>query len=450
MPQQAKLPPQDLEAEMSVLGAVMLDTHAIVRVADALEPADFYAPAHRTIYEVIRSLFAKGEPIDALTVTAELKQRGKLEAVGGSDYLADLIEHVPTSAHVERYARIVHEHRVRRDLMTASAEISERAMGEQSFDKLIDSVEQRIFALSQQSRTARFVHLKEELPLAYERVEKLHAGDKEGRLRGIPTGFDGLDNLLSGFQESDLIILGARPSVGKTALSLDFARNAALRGKKVGICSLEMSSEQIVDRIIAAQAQIPLWRIRTGRLNDDDFALIQHALGELSDTPLYIEDSPSPNMIHLRSLARKLQLEHGLDLLIIDYIQLIMPMSGSDNMVQQMTEISRGLKSLARELKTPVLALSQLSRAVEQRGDKPRLSDLRESGSIEQDADVVMLLHRRKHGASDDDVDDEEQNQIEVNIAKHRNGPLGLVKLYFDAEKVSFRTIDTHHMDTNF
>ncbi len=453
MPQKnTKLPPQDLEAEMSVLGALMLDNKAILKVADVLEPADFYLPAHRKIYETMTSLFGKGEPIDALTVTAALRRRKQLKAVGGEQYVSDLIENVPTSAHVERYAAIVHEERVRRDLITASAEISEQSLTEQSFDKLLDEVEQRIFGLSQASRVQKFIHLRDELPVAYERFEKLHAGDKEGRLRGVPSGFRALDNILSGFQQSDLVIIGARPSFGKTSLALDIARNAALRNKTVGFFSLEMSTDQIVDRIVASQAQVSLWRLRTGNISDEtEFALIQHALGELSDVPLFIEDTASPTMLHLRSMARKLQLEHGLDLLLIDYIQLIMPGGRSDNMVQQMTEISRNLKALARELKIPVIAISQLSRAVEQREGKiPRLSDLRESGSIEQDSDVVLFLYRKDRGTLDSEIADDDRNQVEVIVAKHRNGPIGSVKLYFDPEKVTFRTIDTQQSEENF
>jgi len=427
----------------------MLDNKAIVKVADILEPADFYTPAHQKLYECIVSLFEEGKAIDALTVTAELKKRKQLKSIGGDQYIADLMESVPTSAHVENYAVIVHEQRVRRDLISASSEISEQALGEQNFNRLIDAVEQKIFSLSQRSRIQKFIHLKEELPTAYDRLEKLHAGDKEGRLRGVPTGFTQLDNLLSGLQRSDLIILGARPSYGKTALALDIARNAALHNKAVGVFSIEMSTEQIVDRIIASQAQIPLWRLRTGRIEDEtEFALIQHALGELSSIPLFIEDTPSPTTLHIRSMARKLQLEHGLDLLIIDYIQLIIPSTSNDSMVQQMTEISRGLKSLARELNIPVLALSQLSRAVEQRESKiPRLSDLRESGSLEQDSDVVMFLYR-KDRTSDTELDENEKNNVEVIISKHRNGPLGSAKLYFDPEKVSFRNIDSYHTET--
>ncbi len=440
-----KLPPQDLEAEISVLGALMLDKNAIVRVSDILTPPDFYHPAHQKIYETILGLFESGKPIDVLTVSTRLKEKKLLKEIGGMDCLTDLINNVPTSAHIEQYANTVKEKRVRRNLISASSEINEQALDQESFDTLLDTVEKKIFTISQQSRTQKFIQLKDELPLAYDRLETLHRGGKDGKLRGVPSGFDGLDTLLSGFQKSDFIILGARPSFGKTSLALDVARYAALKGNAVGVFSLEMSAEQVVDRIIASQSQVPLWRLRTGKINDEvEFTLIQRALSELSNIPLFIEDSASPTILHIRSMARKLQLEHGLDLLIVDYIQLIIPRTQSDSMVQRMTEISHGLKSLARELNVPILAVSQLSRAVEQRETKiPRLSDLRESGSLEQDADVVIMLYRKDR--ENINTPDEEKNIVEVIVQKHRNGPLGSVKLRFDPEKVAFHSIDTIH-----
>lgn len=442
-----KLPPQDIDSEISVLGSLMLDKNAIVKVTDILEPADFYHPAHQKIYEVILELFEKNKPIDLLTVSNRLKEKKLIKKIGGIEYLTELINKVPTSAHIEHYASVVREKRIRRELINASSEINEQAVEKEDFDDLIDEVEKRIFTISQQSRVQKFLHIKEGLPEAYERLERLHQGDAEGRLRGIPTGFEKLDEILSGLQRSDFIILGARPSVGKTSLALDIARNAALKGKTVGIFSLEMSSEQIIDRLIAAQAQMPLWRLRTGRINDEiEFALIQQALDELSRAPLFVEDTPSPNILHIRSMARKLQIEHGLDLLIIDYLQLIQPRTANDSMVQQVTEISRGLKSLARELKVPLLAVSQLSRAVDQREVKiPRLSDLRESGSLEQDADVVLFLYRKDRDRLD--VAEKDKDIVDLIVAKHRNGPLGSIKLKFDPEKVTFRSIDIHRQE---
>jgi replicative DNA helicase len=442
-----KIPPQDLDAERSVLGALLLDKNAVIKVADFLTPGDFYHPGHRKIYECILDLFEKGQPIDILTVSHELKGKKTFKEIGGTDYLTELVASVPTSAHATEYANIVKEKCVRRDLIAASSEINENAMDQRNFDELIDSVEQRVFAISQRSRPQRFVHIREELPGAYERIERLHNGE-QGGLRGVPTYFSELDRLISGLQPSDLIILGARPSFGKTAFALDVARQAALKGKSVGIFSLEMSRDQIIDRLISAQAQVPLWHLRTGQLKNDEleFSMIQQALDELSKASLYIDDTPSPNVLQLRSMARRLQIEGALDLIIIDYLQLIQPRTGSDNIVQQVTEISRGLKGLARELKVPVLALSQLSRAVDQREVKiPRLSDLRESGSLEQDADLVFFLYRKDRDRID--VPEDQQNIVDLIVAKHRNGPLGTVQFRFDAERVSFKQIDSRHME---
>ncbi len=441
-----KIPPQDEEAEVSVLGSIMLDKDAMLKVVDIISAADFYNPAHQKIYEVALELFAKGEPIDALTVTSRLKGKKLLQKIGGASYVTEIIERVPTSAHVAHYANIVKEKKVRRDFASASSEIHEQAFSEEKFEEMIDSIEKRVFSISQLSKPQKFTHVKEELASAYERMERLHRGD--GALRGVPTGFTGLDNILSGLQKSDLVLLGARPSFGKTSLALDMARQAAFKGHSVGVFSLEMSREQIVDRLIASQANVPLWRLRTGRLHDElEFELVRNSLDELAKISLYVDDTPSPNILQMRSMARRLQLEHGLDLLVIDYLQLIQPRTGSDNMVQQVTEISRGLKSLARELSIPILALSQLSRAVDQRDVKiPRLADLRESGSLEQDADVVLFLYRKDRDKLE--VVEEEQNMVEVIIAKHRNGPLGSVKLRFDPERVSFRNVDTVHAMT--
>ena len=443
---QFKVPPQDLDAEVSVLGSLMLDKNAIIHVTDILSPYDFYHPAHQKIYEVILELFERGEPIDILTVAHKLKGKKTFKDVGGTDYLTELVSRVPTSAHIEQYATIVKEKRVRREIINASSVINEQAFEHADFESLIDQVEQKIFGISQRSRPQKFAHIKEGLPEAYERLEKLHQGDKNS-LRGVPTHFTKLDNLLSGLQRSDLIILGARPSTGKTAFALDIARQTALSGHAVGIFSVEMSRDQIIDRFIASQAQIPLWRLRSGRLNDElEFALVQQALDELSKAPIFIDDSSSPTILQMRSIARRLQLEHKLDLLIVDYIQLIRPNTSSDNVVAQVSEISRGLKSLARELNIPVLALSQLSRDIEKRDSKlPRLSDLRESGSLEQDADVVMFLSRDMGERSD--LPEDGQGIVKVFVAKHRNGPTGKVELYFHPERLRFTSLDRKHDD---
>jgi len=440
-----KLPPQDIDAEKSVLGALMLESNAIVKVADILLPKDFYKPEHQIIFQAILELFEKSKPIDILSVTSRLKEKKQLKDIGGSSYLTDLVNSVPTTAHINHYANLIKKKSVFRELIAVSSEINEKAfLTDQEADEFLDEVERKIFAISQESTISHFSHIKEDLKEAYERIEKLHQGER--KVRGVSTGFEELDNLLSGFQKSDLIVLGARPSLGKTAFALDIARNVAVKeNSPVGFFSLEMSREQIVDRLIAAEAQVPLWKLRTGRLTDDiEFEMIQEALDRLSKAPLFIDDTPSPNILEMRSMARRLQIEHGLSLLIIDYLQLIQPRNVSQNMVQQVTEISRGLKSLARELNAPVLAISQLSRAVEQRETKiPRLSDLRESGSIEQEADVVLFIYRKDRDRID--VPLEEQNIAEILISKHRNGPLGTVELRFDPEKVSFRSIDKTH-----
>lgn len=440
-----KLPPQNIEAEQSVLGALMLDKNAIIQVADILTPEDFYKPLHGKIYETMLNLYEKHEPIDILCVGAKLKEKEILKEIGGNAYLTKLVESVPTAAHANHYAQIVREKKILRDLINASSEITENVFGtEKDLEVILDNIEQKIFSISQRSIPQRFANIKEYLKEAYERIEKLHRG--EGQLRGVSSGFSEIDNLLSGFQKSDLIVIGARPSLGKTALVLDIARHIGVKEKQpVGIFSLEMSKEQVLDRLIAAQAQVPLWELRTGRLkNEEDFELIQTTLDELSSTPIFIDDTPSLNILQMRSMARRLQAEHGLSLVIIDYLQLAQPRTSSDNLVQQVTEISRGLKGLAKELNVPVIAVSQLSRAVDQREIKrPRLSDLRESGSIEQDADVVLFIYRKDRDKLNPTA--EEENTAEIIIAKHRNGPTGTVKLKFDQDKVSFKSIDKYH-----
>lgn len=437
-----KLPPQNQEAEQSVLGSLLLDKNAIAKVADMLEPKNFYNPAHEKIYETILDLYEKRQPIDILTLTNRLKELGELQNVGGSGYLAELTNQVTTPSHVDHYAKIVKEKSVLRDLIKASAEISESAFSPtKEFEDLLDDIEQKILNISQKSLPQNFIPIREELKSAYERIERLH--EHKEALRGVPTGFTGLDNLLSGLQKSDFIVLGARPSLGKTSLALDIVRHAALKaGVPVGFFSLEMSREQVIDRLIAAESQVPLWKLRTGKIGSElEFQMIQEALDKLSRAPIFIDDSPSPNILQMRSAARRLQVEHGLGLLVVDYLQLIAPRKNSDNLVAQVTEISRGLKGLARELNIPLLALSQLSRAVDQRDSKvPKLHDLRESGSIEQDADVVLFIYRKDREKID--VPPEEQNVAQIIIAKHRNGPLGSVELKFDSERVSFRNID--------
>ena len=447
--QSIKVPPQNIEAEQMVLGSILLDKNSITKVADLLYPEDFYNPAHEKIYKTILELYEKHQPIDILTVTNRLKEKKILTDIGGSSYLAEITNLVTTTSHVDYYAHLVKEKKILRDLIKISAEITENAFEPaKEFEMFLDEIEQKILAVSQKSVSQNFTHIKEDLIAAYERVEKLH--EKKGLLRGLATGFTELDNLLSGLQKSDFIIIGARPSLGKTSLVLDIARNVALKEDiPVGIFSLEMSREQVVDRLIAAQSNVPLWKLRTGRISDDtEFQMIQKTLDILSKAPIFIDDTPSPNILQMRSMARRLQVERGLGLIIVDYLQLITPRHSSNqiNMVQQVTEISRGLKGLARELNIPLIALSQLSRSVDKRDNRvPQLSDLRESGSIEQDADVVLFIYRKDR--DDPNTSPEEQGIAEIKIAKHRNGPLGTVKLRFDSEVVSFKNIDKKHTD---
>lgn len=442
---QLKLPPQNIEAENSVLGALMIDKTSIIQIADSLAAIDFYHPTNAKVYDVVFYLYEKHLPIDISTVANELKERGILKDIGGMTYLSNLVASVTTASNIVHYAQIVKEKKILRDMIHASAEIAEKAFNpDGDLEEAMDSIEQKIFSISQRSVPQKFIHVKEGLPKAYERMEALQNGEK--LLGGLSTGFYGLDQKLSGLRNSDLIILGARPSLGKTSLALDIARHVGIREKQpVGIFSLEMSKDQIIDRLISAEAEVPLWKLRTGQKMDaTDFQLIQEALDKLSKAPIFIDDTASPNILQMRSMARRLQSEHGLSLLIVDYLQLIQPRTSSDNLVHQITEISRNLKSLGRELNVPVLALSQLSRGVTQRDDQvPRLSDLRDSGSIEQDADIVLFLYRPDKNKNNPSP--EEQNMAQVIIAKHRNGPLGVVDLRFDQDKSSFKNLDKAH-----
>lgn len=440
------MPPQSIDAEMTVLGSLMLDQEAMYRVADGLTVRDFYKPGHQIIFEGMLDLFQRREPIDILSVSTRLREKNVLEDIGGSSYLTTLVNMVPTASHVVHYANIVHKKRVLRDLIDASYHISELGYREDdSVENLLDEAEQRIFSISQTSVRQEFAAVKDALDDAWERIDKIHKDG--GAIRGVPTGFADLDNLVGGLQKSDLIILAARPSLGKTSLALDIAKNAALKANAaVGVFSLEMSRDQLVDRLIAAQAHIDLWRLRTGRLSsegeDNDFVKIRDAMEELSKAPIYIDDSAMPSVMQIRAMARRLQAEHGLDLIVIDYLQLIKGNGYTDNRVQEVSEISRSLKALAKELNVPVLALSQLSRAVEMRTSaKPKLSDLRESGSIEQDADLVMFIYREDKSKENSD----RKNIAEILVEKHRNGPTGNIELYFNSEQTSFRSVTKHY-----
>jgi len=438
-----KLPPQALDAEICLLGSLMLDKNAVIKVADFLTTKDFYKKKHQEIYDAVIDLFEKGDPIDFLSVSNRLKEKNLLEEIGGNTYLTELINSVPTATHVLNYAKIVQRKRILRDLIDVSHEISVLGYNEtEDIDELLDSAEQRIFAITQKSLTQNFVAVKDTLEDAFERIDKL--SKQKGVLRGLATGFTDLDNILAGLQKSDLIILAARPSLGKSALALNIASSIATNQKiPVGLFSLEMSKDQVVDRLISNVSNVDLWRLRTGKLSaegeDNDFLRIQQSLGILSEAPIYIDDSATPNILQMRAMARRLQAEKGLGLLIIDYLQLMQPRNPMATLVQQVSEISRSLKALARELNIPVLAISQLSRAVEQRTPQiPRLADLRESGSLEQDADVVLFIYREDRYRPETS----RKNIADIIIAKHRNGPVGKVELYFDEGRVSFRNLE--------
>ncbi len=440
---QDKMPPQNPEAEESVLGSIIIDNDALVKIADIINPDDFYLPTHRHIYEAILDLYYKNAPIDILSLSNRLEEKKLLTEVGGVSFLTSLVNKTPTSAHILHYAKIIHQKKVLRDLIAASYKIAELGWNEsEDIEDLLDQAEQTIFTISQKSVSQDFIILKDELTKAFERIDQLQKGG--GKLRGVSTGFEALDNYLSGLQKSDLIILGARPSIGKTSLALDIARNIALKEKiPVGIFSLEMSRDQVVDRLIAAESTIDLWKIRTGHLSTDgeinDFSLIQDAFSRLSEAPIYIDDAASPTVMQMRTMARRLLSETNLGLIIVDYLQLITPMMTRESTVQQYSEVSRSLKSLARELNIPILALSQLSRAVEQRSPAiPRLSDLRETGSLEQDADVVLFIYREDKYYPES----ERKNIADIIIAKHRNGPLGKASLYFNEQLASFRNLE--------
>jgi len=442
---EARLPPQNIEAEMSVLGSLMLDKDAIIKIADLVHPDDFYKDANRLIYETMLELFEDREPIDLLSLSNKLEEKKKLEDVGGAGYLTDLVNTVPTASNVVHYAKVVQKKSLLRKLIGAASDILELGYQEaEDVEKVLDEAEQKLFQVSQKYVKADFVPLKTYLESAFNRIDELHKGDRD--IRGVPTGFHDLDNILAGLQRSDLVILASRPSIGKTSLALDIARYLGVQKKiPVGLFSLEMSSDQLVDRMLAAEGRVDAWRIRTGRLrssdNEDDFAKIGEAMGILSEAPIYIDDSARANVMEMRTLARRLQAEHNLGLIIIDYLQL-MEGRTSDNRVQEVSEISRSLKGLARELNIPVLALSQLSRAVENRSPQiPKLSDLRESGSIEQDADVVMFLYREDR----EKPDTPNKNIVQVIVSKHRNGPLGTASLYFNDTITSFSSLEKKH-----
>ncbi len=424
-----KVPPYSLEAEASVLGAILIDKDAIYNVAEILRPEHFYHPYHQQIYGVMLELYEERVPIDIITVAERLKKKRALKKIGGRAYLTKLANQVPTASHCDSYAQIVKDLASKRDLIGAAAKISQAAFDQGlAANEALDQAERAVFALSQKYLRGIPVSLRDALAASFDRLDELQ---KQGDgLRGIPTGFSDLDNLLAGLQKSNLVILAARPGIGKSAFALNVARYNAVE-KKLPVCffSLEMSKEELVDRLLVRQADIDAWKIKTGKLNDTDFSKLSDAMGILAEAPLYLDDTPALSILEIRAKARRLQVDVGLKLIIVDYLQLVQGRH-LENRVQEVAEISQGLKSLAKELGIPVLALSQLSRAVEVRGGaRPRLADLRESGSIEQDADVVIFLYQ----------EDEENVEVKTcEVAKHRNGPTGLFKLYFNPKRISF------------
>ncbi len=435
-----RLPPQNLEAEQSVLGAMLIDGEAITTAAEILKPADFYKEAHEKIYQAILSLADEGEPVDLVTLSDKLRNEGLLEALGGADYLTELANVVPTAAHVHYYAKIVEEKSLLRQLIQASTRIVGMSYEEpDEVEKLLDEAERLIFEVSQRTSTQDFVPVKEVLMETFDKIENLY--QNQGQVTGIPTGFIDLDQKLSGLQPSDLVVLAARPSMGKTTLALNMAQHIAARElSPVAIFSLEMSKDQLVQRMLCAEANINAHRLRTGNLASEDWPKLTNAIGPLSEAPIFIDDTPSISVMEMRAKARRLKAEHGLEVIFVDYLQLMQGQKNPENRQQEISQISRALKSLAKELNVPVVALSQLSRAVEQRQDKrPMLSDLLESGGIEANADVVLFIYRDDYY----NRDSERPNLAEVIVSKQRNGPVGSVDLFFKNEYTKF--LNTEH-----
>lgn len=443
-----RLPPQNLEAEQALLGSLMLDKDAIIKIENSVTSDDFYKNIHAKIFTAMIELYARQEPIDMLSLTNKLEEKNQLEEIGGNGYLASLVNSIPSAANAVYYAKIIQKKATLRRLINTAGQILTLGYEEaEEVDKLLDEAEKLIFGISQKYLSQSFIHVKPILQETFDRIDRLH--QNKDKFRGVATGFQDLDMALNGLQKSDLIIIAARPSLGKTSISLDIARHIGIREKKgVGIFSLEMSREQLVDRLLCAEAKVDLRRLRSGRLSsdgeNDEFSRISEAMATLSESPIYIDDAGSSNVMAMRTMARRLQNETGnLGLIIIDYLQLMQSdrtkrSNYSDNRVQELGEITRSLKSLAKELNIPIIAISQLSRAVESReGQKPRLSDLRESGTIEQDADVVLMIYRESRVRETE----ENRNTADIIIAKHRNGPIGTIKLYFRSERASFENL---------
>ena len=437
-----KLPPQHIEAEQCVLGAILLENEALLKVHDLLKPDNFYRPSHRKIFEAILALFERNEPIDLLTVTEVLRKRNQIEEVGGSAYLASLMEAVPTAANVLHHARMVRETALLRSLINVATEvIAECYEHTEDVEELLDRAEHMIFEISEQRVNAAFANLKELLKDSIRYTEQLY--ERHELITGLPTGFRDFDQLTAGLQPSDLIIIAARPGMGKTSFALNIARNVGVRVQEprqpVAIFSLEMSKEQLALRMLCAEAEIDSSRLRRGYLDKKEWGRLVNAANDLSDTPIFIDDSPSLTALDIRAKARRLQAEHGLSLIIIDYLQLLRGRGRVENRQQEISEISRSLKALAKELKVPVMALSQLSRAVEQRNIRiPQLADLRESGAIEQDADLIVFIYRDEVY----DKDTKDKGIAKIIIGKQRNGPTGEIELQFSKEYARFKDLE--------
>lgn len=429
-----KIPPHNEEAEQSVLGAILIDKDSVALVSELIKPNDFYNDTNKLIYDAMLVLYENRKPIDILTLTSELKRKKLFDKIG-SEYLAELVNSVPTAANVEQYALLIKEASTRRFLIHSSAHVAEMAYQSDDIKTVLDQAESDVFSISQGHTVRGFIPIKDALAESFDRIDELH---KSGAgLRGIKTGYADLDNILSGMQDSNLLILAARPGTGKTAFAVNIAQHVAVDEKlPVGIFSLEMSKEELVDRLLVGEADVDAWRLKTGKLTDSDFSKLSEAMGRLADAPIFIDDTPGLSISEMRTKARRLQMEHGVKIIIVDYLQLVDPGRRYDNRVQEVSIVSQSLKNLARELKIPVLSLSQLSRAVEHRGEKkPQLADLRESGAIEQDADVVMFLYRK-----DDEVSP--TMNIKLLIAKHRNGPTGEIDLLFRGDRIRFYNME--------
>lgn len=434
-----KTAPHNADAEESVLGSILIDKNAISTVSGILQPSDFYNDIFGMLYGAMLALFEERKPIDVVTLTAYCKKNPALTKVSAST-ISDLVNTVATAANVEHYANIIKEASTKRALISAGTQIAELGYKDEEVKEILDKAESSIFAIARGQIKRDFIPIKDALAESFERIDELHK--KGGELRGVRTGFTELDNLLSGMQESNLLVLAARPGQGKTAFAVNVAAHIGVKEKEaIGIFSLEMSQEELVDRLLVGQADIDAWKVKTRRLSDNDFEKISDAMGQLGEAKIFIDDTPGITINEIRTKARRLQLEHGLKVLIVDYLQLVDPGRRYDNRVQEVSIVSQSLKNLARELKIPVVAVSQLSRAVEHRGErKPQLADLRESGAIEQDADVVMFLYR--------EVEEFMPTMpVKLLIAKHRNGPTGELDLLFRGDRIRFYNVEKQHRE---